>query len=51
MNKEVKVKDNNKKKIKNVKKIILQMNFKVYQQNLQCWKPYVDFDSMAIPIK
>jgi hypothetical protein len=45
------VKNNNKKKVKNVKLINLKINFKVYEQNLHCWKPYVDFDSMAVPIK
>ena len=27
------------------------MNFKVYEQNLHCWKPYIDFDALAVPIK
>lgn len=51
MNKEVKIKEKFKNKIKNVKKINLKFNYKRYQQNMTCWKPYIDFDSMAVSIK
>lgn len=51
MNKEVKIKEKFKGKVKNVRKITLQMNFKVYERNLQCWKPYIDYDSLAVAIK
>ena len=50
MKKEVKIKEKFKNKSKKVKSITLSMNFTVYEENLQSWKPFFDYDSMPVCI-
>ena len=46
----MKVKEKFKNKKKNIKGITLFMNFTIYEEHLHNWKPYVDYDSMPVPI-
>lgn len=30
---------------------MLRMNMREYEHNLYCWKPYIDYDAMAVAIR
>lgn len=50
MKKEVKKKDKFKNKVRIVREIILSLNYTIYEDNLNSWKPYFDYDSLPVPV-
>lgn len=50
MKKEIKMTNNNKKKIKTVVGLKTDVNYSIYEANRLAWKPYIDFDAMGVAV-
>jgi hypothetical protein len=50
MKKEVKKMDKSKKKVRTVVACRTSLNYEIYHNNRMAWKPFIDFDAIAVTL-